>query len=175
MASFSDPSGGYNPYAPPTTAHDTSLDSPADDDEVVVLAERGTRLWGRFVDDLLVGVSFIPSLFVIDDFKRDFAQSLMIMGALPLMVLCAQWYLVATTGQSLAKRWLRIKIVRLDGSPAGFVSGVLLRSWVAFFLQCVPYVGSVIGLVDSLMIFGDQRRCLHDHIAGTKVVQVFRS
>jgi uncharacterized RDD family membrane protein YckC len=29
----------------------------------------------------------------------------------------------------------------------------------------------IYGLVDSLIIFGSARRCLHDHIAGTIVVK----
>jgi uncharacterized RDD family membrane protein YckC len=44
-----------------------------------------------------------------------------------LGVLLLQAYLVTTTGQSIAKRWFRIKIVKVDGSPVNFVSGVLLR------------------------------------------------
>ena len=55
------------------------------------------------------------------------------MGVMGLMVLAFmgyQWYLISTTGQSLAKRWMGIKIVRIDGTPVNFVNGVILRSWV---------------------------------------------
>jgi uncharacterized RDD family membrane protein YckC len=63
-----------------------------------------------------------------------------------------------------------IKIVKMDGSPCGFVSGVLLREIVLSGAGFIPFIGKVIGLVDAVMIFGDQRRCLHDQLAGTKVV-----
>ncbi|APR85856.1 Hypothetical protein A7982_11205 [Minicystis rosea] len=175
MATFSDPSGDYNPYAPPSASSDSPSTPPEDEDEIVILAERGTRFWGRTLDDLLLGLSVIPSLFVIDSLKEETALRLLVMGTLPLVLLCYQWYLVSTTGQSIAKRWLNMKIVRMDGSPAGFVSGVLLRSWIPFVLNMVPYVGSFAAFIDSVMIFGDQRRCLHDQIAGTKVIQVRRS
>jgi uncharacterized RDD family membrane protein YckC len=92
------------------------------------------------------------------------------MGLMVLSFMIYQWYLIATTGQSLAKRWLGIKIVRLDGSPVGFVNGVILRSWVVGALSNIPILGTIIGLVNPLMIFGEERRCLHDHIAGTRVV-----
>jgi uncharacterized RDD family membrane protein YckC len=95
-------------------------------------------------------------------------------GVSVLMVLAFsiyQWYLIATTGQTLAKRWLGIMIVRTDGSPCGFVNGVLLRNWVIYvLLSFLPFVNYLVWLIDALMIFGDERRCLHDHIAGTRVV-----
>jgi hypothetical protein len=50
---------------------------------------------------------------------------------------------------------------------------VLLRSWAFYalvFAGTLLFFGSILPLVDALMIFGDQRRCLHDHLAGTKVV-----
>ena len=34
----------------------------------------------------------------------------------------------------------------------------------------VPFVGGLVSLVDALLIFRDDRRCLHDEIADTIVV-----
>ena len=99
-----------------------------------------------------------------------------VIGVAALMVLMVlafmgyQWYLIATTGQTLAKRWLGIKIVRVDGTPLGFVNGVILRSWVLGLLGNIPIVGPLVSLVNPLMIFGEERRCLHDQIAGTRVI-----
>ena len=67
---------------------------------------------------------------------------------------------------------LGMKIVKTDGSDVNFVSGVILRSWVTGALSNIPFIGGIIGLVDALMIFGEEHRCLHDHIAGTKVISV---
>ena len=36
----------------------------------------------------------------------------------------------------------------------------------------IPLIGTVFSLVDVGFIFGKERRCLHDRIAGTCVVQV---
>jgi hypothetical protein len=38
----------------------------------------------------------------------------------------------------------------------------------ASFIPC--YIGTVTGLGNAVMIFGEQRRCLHDQLAGTQVV-----
>ena len=65
-----------------------------------------------------------------------------------------------------------MKIVKVDGAPVDFVSGVILRSWVVQVLSAIPMVGGLVGLIDALMIFGDEQRCLHDHIAGTVVIDV---
>jgi uncharacterized RDD family membrane protein YckC len=84
-----------------------------------------------------------------------------------------QWHLLSTTGQSLGKKWLKIRIVKVDGSPVDFGSAVLLRSWAFYALAGVGsllVIGSVLPLIDALMIFADDRRCLRDHLAGTKVV-----
>jgi hypothetical protein len=36
----------------------------------------------------------------------------------------------------------------------------------------IPVVGGLISLVDIVLIFRRDRRCLHDHIAGTRVLAV---
>jgi uncharacterized RDD family membrane protein YckC len=63
-----------------------------------------------------------------------------------------------------------LRVVRLDGTPVDFVSGVVLREWVVFGIGSVPFIGMLFRLADSVMIFGEDRRCLHDQIAGTKVI-----
>ena len=110
----------------------------------------------------------VPAVAVSEDLAGGVATLAMLALAI------YQWYLLSTTGQSLAKKWLGIRIVKVDGSPVDFVSAVLLRSWVYWALVVfgsVIVIGSVLPLVDALMIFGDERRCLRDHLAGTKVVQ----
>ena len=67
------------------------------------------------------------------------------------------------------------RIVRLDGRPVGFVEAVLLRSWMFGLLGWVPRAGSFLGLADILFIFRRDRRCLHDLLAGTKVIETSRS
>jgi uncharacterized RDD family membrane protein YckC len=89
-----------------------------------------------------------------------------------LVVAIVQWVLISRNGQSIGKRIIRTRIVRVDGTNPGFVYGVFLRSWVPMGLQFIPFVGSFIGLADALFVFRNDRRTIHDHIAGTKVIQV---
>jgi uncharacterized RDD family membrane protein YckC len=175
------PGTNFNPYAPPTA--DIHQGVRADLHDQYILAERGTRLGAVMIDGLLMLAAALPAGAVLGfmvyasrgSMSGDDAE-LMVYGLMAVMVLMVlafigyQWYLVATTGQSLAKRWMGIKIVRLDGSPVGFVHGVILRVWVVSALGYIPFAGGLIGLVNALMIFGEERRCLHDHIAGTRVI-----
>jgi uncharacterized RDD family membrane protein YckC len=79
----------------------------------------------------------------------------------------ASGILVAKRGQSLGKAAVGIKIVRTDGSRAGFWRIAGLR-W--FVMALGSGVIAFLGLVDVLMIFRKDRRCLHDLIADTIVV-----
>jgi uncharacterized RDD family membrane protein YckC len=86
-------------------------------------------------------------------------------------VLGYQCYLLSTRGQTLGKKWLGIKILKLDGSPPGFPAAVALRVLVNGLIGLIPVVGGIYVLVDTLLIFRDDRRCIHDLIAGTRVVK----
>ncbi|GEM_PF-885359 len=158
------PYGGaqQNPYAPPT--HDGAWANPTAS-QFAPLAERGTRLGASIIDSALYMV--VMCVFAVPGAMADSA-ALLGLGMVAFLGLAIyQMYLISTTGQSLAKAWLGIRIVREDGSPVDFVHGVLLRSWVlAVAGSIIPFVG----LVDVLMIFGEERRCLHDHLASTKVI-----
>jgi len=42
---------------------------------------------------------------------------------------------------------------------------------VPWLIEQVPLFGGLFWIVDVCLIFGEERRCLHDYIAGTKVVR----
>jgi uncharacterized RDD family membrane protein YckC len=67
---------------------------------------------------------------------------------------------------------LGIKIVKFDtGQNGGFVPNVLLRSIVNGLIGSIPFIGALYALVDILFIFAEDRRCIHDHLAGTVVIK----
>ncbi|WP_228565438.1 RDD family protein [Myxococcus sp. AB036A] len=83
-------------------------------------------------------------------------------------VLLVQASLIRGTGASLGKRLLGIRVVRRDGRPAEVWRIALLRN--ALPITLCGYCGWF-GLVDALSIVGEDRRCLHDWVAGTRVVK----
>lgn len=165
------PGPDFNPYAAPSEQVDRQFHA---DYQAGVgpLATLGQRWWGAFLDNLLAGLFLLPGAgigFAINP-DGDLAAVLMMLGLVPYFGI--QAWLIASTGQSLAKKLIKTRIVTMNGDAPGFVRGVLLRSWLVGAMAFIPMVGSVIGLVDALMIFRSDRRMLHDHIAGTSVIQV---
>lgn len=90
----------------------------------------------------------------------------------PLLFHAYQCFLVARSGQSLGKRWLGLRIVRTNGEGAGFVHGVVMRSWLLNLIGLVPILGVLVTLADVLMIFWRDALCVHDVIADTRVVDI---
>ena len=56
-------------------------------------------------------------------------------------------YLITTSGQSIGKKLVKTRIIREDGSPVDFVSGVVLRAWIIGFVSMIPFVGGIVALV----------------------------
>jgi uncharacterized RDD family membrane protein YckC len=83
------------------------------------------------------------------------------------------WLQHALWGQTLGKRIYRLKVVSsaTGALPSLRHSGV--RALVHPVLLATPYTGMLIYLIDALWIFvGPKRKCLHDVIAGTVVVDL---
>jgi uncharacterized RDD family membrane protein YckC len=168
-----------SPFAPPKANLEgvaASGDAP--------LANRGTRLGAIFLDSLTMLPAIVPfgvGAYLMRAAAVDGraaapgagAALAMGLGALfMLAVIIYQIYLLATRGQTLGKRWMKIRIVKLDGSNPGFVGAVLLRGGVNGIISAIPYLGGLYALIDALFIFRDDRRCIHDLIAGTRVIAV---
>jgi uncharacterized RDD family membrane protein YckC len=144
------------------------------------LATRGARWWAAILDTVLLSAVVLVATKLLRGSSCDEGlswsarQGLRSLACMPL--LAYQWWLIARTGQTLGKRWTNIRIVKLDGSPVDFVSGVLLRTALfdAVILLLISFgprdVSSVFQLLDIVFIFGATQRCLHDRLAGTKVV-----
>lgn len=129
------------------------------------------RLAGAVLDGLLTAGSALPALGLCWSAELTGPSATFIAGVCVFLFMVIQWFLVASTGQSLGKRWVGTRIVRDDGRPVDFVHGVVLRSWVIGGMLGVPLVGGIVALVDHLVIFGHDRRCIHDHLAGTRVIR----
>lgn len=75
-------------------------------------------------------------------------------------------------GQTLGKLMVGIQIVRhADGGRAGFVKAVLLRGFLFVVVGNLRYLGIFFLVGDVLMIFRQDRRCLHDLVADTRVIK----
>jgi uncharacterized RDD family membrane protein YckC len=164
-----------NPYAPPRAA----VSDVADPAAGLELAGRGTRLVATILDSIIFSLAFYLPLFVFGgdasispegevDWSPMFGSVGGIVACIGLVVW--GWFtykFVKENGQSIAKKLLGIKVLRSDGSLASVARIFWLRNVVNTALSFIPPYG----LVDALMIFGEQRKTLHDRIADTIVVK----
>ncbi len=98
-------------------------------------------------------------------------MGLVVVGMIALLAL--QIYLLATRSQSLGKYVMKTQMIDVrTGQPAGFVSTFLLRILVNGIICGIPCLGSIYALVDICWIFGEERRCIHDLLASTTVVDI---
>lgn len=156
------------------------------------LASLRARLGGAAVDGVLGILTSIPLLIavvrwviadssearltalsqgeIMDALIADYPGHVLLWVALILVLATVNLVFVIQSSQSIGKRVVGTQIATLDGQRAGALRIVGLRVIVSQILYNIPFVGWLISLVGILMIFGSQRRCLHDHIAGTIVV-----
>lgn len=173
-----------NPYRPPASNVEPDADPAMVPGQRLELASRWRRLWGAVIDGVLFSATEIPEMVAGDrGFRIEFlvgqspielgdtSTAGLISNAAFILVLAIQSYLVYTEGQSVGKRAVKARIVALDGRRAPFMKAVVLRTWVPIFLPMLPWVGSLLALVDTLFVFRGDRRCLHDLAAGTRVVR----
>ena len=74
-------------------------------------------------------------------------------------------------GQTIGKRLLKIAIVRTTGERCSLLRIIFARIVPVGVLGAIPFVGWLFSLGDPLLIFREDRRCLHDLIADTMVVK----
>ena len=143
---------------------------------VFVLASRGARFAANMIDQLAVMLPwFLGAIIqgVVNASSGERSEDFFLMGLGGLVSIGMAIYqlvLVAQNGQSLGKRMMKIRLLRTDGSPVSLGHVVFVRNLVPMV------IGSFCGLfnlVDVLFIFNDDRRCLHDMLADTKVVEAF--
>lgn len=138
------------------------------------LADPLTRLVAVILDGLIAMLLIIPLVLTMDRETGEYSVlGWVITGVLGLALIVVNVFMLTTRGQTIAKRLMKIRIVRFeDGRNPGFVKAVLLRSFVPGLLGNIRIAGPVFSLVDALFIFRADRRCVHDLMAGTKVVKV---
>ena len=178
-----------NHYAPPQ-----SYVADVSDSTVAEKASRGARLGAALLDGLIFSIPLIPAYYKSMSALLQYSSAhaghgpanpaifySTVIAAAPLwygigfVFLLPVWgltfYWVNKYGQTIGKRWVGIKVMRTDGTPAGLGRIFWLRNVVNDLFSVIPVVGRLYFLVDSLFIFGAEKRCLHDRIADTIVVK----
>mgnify|MGYP001164199340 FL=1 len=155
--------------------HETFVES-----EPNQLASRGKRLAAAVVDvfiffPLVLLVAQPLGLINISDPANmqglNLEQSIKLFIIGQVLFLLVQGYLLHTQGQTIGKKLLKIRIVSLDDKLRGIGQLYFVRYLTFSLIAQIPIIGALIGIVNVLFIFGQDRRCLHDRLAGTKVIE----
>jgi uncharacterized RDD family membrane protein YckC len=159
----------YNPYQAPSAHVD-------DVSEEMELAGRGTRLAAAIIDGLIMMVLFIalgtfmaPGMFHGE--QPSFVQMLPLWSLVMAIWFGANYPLLSKRGQTIGKKVMSIRIVRVDGTDCAAGRIIGLRYLAPGLIGQIPLLGPIFGLVDALFIFQESRRCIHDLIADTIVVR----
>lgn len=158
----------FNPYSAPA--------APVSQSEVVATvtpASRWKRLGAYLLDTIAFFVVLFPAFLVdglgrSEDSRMSTAAGLLILAGL-VALLVIDLILLHRHGQTVGKRLCGIRVVRSNGQRTGLGRLFGVRYLLA---QGVLGVVPFFSLIDALFIFGQDKRCLHDLIADTTVVDV---
>jgi uncharacterized RDD family membrane protein YckC len=164
-----------NPYQAPAAGEPLETESVAPGQS----ATRGSRLVAYLMDSIIGFAVMFPLQLWAGVFKgfpsemkpQQFPKSLVWSLGWIVLWIALNGTFLAKSAQTIGKKLMGLQIVMVkDGKPASFERLVFWRFVPVMLVSQIPYAGAVLSLVDSLFIFRADRRCLHDHIAGTRVV-----
>jgi uncharacterized RDD family membrane protein YckC len=177
-----------NPYASPSMAAEAQPPvGPIQGTIDYPLASRWRRFLGALIDNLillplivLAGFVFALVIFLTGEqdqtsiawSQSNVADSLfgLVMGG--SLFLAVHGYLLATRGQTVGKYLLNTQIVSEDGRLVPFWQLIATRYVPLWLVSAIPGIGGILSIADGVAIFRDSRKCFHDDIAGTKVIQL---
>jgi uncharacterized RDD family membrane protein YckC len=165
----------FNPYGPSIADLNGFEGIPAD----AGLADRSTRFVAALIDGIIAMCYMFPILdllstwsYLVTQQPHPFAVTIAANGVGFGCFLLIHGYLLKKYGQTVGKKILGIRIADMNGNLPHFAKVIFLRYLSISLVTLIPVVGNYLSLVDVLFIFGSERRCVHDLLAGTKVVKV---
>ena len=143
------------------------------------LASRWSRLGAVLIDAVIGIIVGLPLMLYFDTYELAKAgiqpplTTILIMFVWGVGIFIAINYkLLNTKGQTVGKYCLDISIIGIDGSNKTAVHLLTYRYLPIWVISQIPLINSLLVTADSLFIFREDKRCIHDLIAGTQVVKV---
>ena len=156
----------FQPEPPLTPGHDN-------------VASRMQRFLAAMIDGVLGMVVSLPlfNYYGIWELMKTggevpFEVSAILTAYSLVMFFVLHGFLLHHYGQTMGKRFTGLAIVTLDGHRPSFQHLILNRYLPQWIAGLVPIVGPLLSVVNVAFIFRDDKRCVHDLIAGTKVIDL---
>ncbi|MFI1353388.1 RDD family protein [Streptomyces sp. NPDC020898] len=142
------------------------------------LADSGKRVLARLIDMLLVGVvvwlltwGFNVNEYDVSGDDMEYGRSLGQSLIAAILYIAYDTIMIARTGQTLGKKWLRLRVANLDNGSTPSVQTGLIRSvvlWIPFAFCCACIWTAITG---GWSFFDKPyKQGLHDKAAKTVVV-----
>jgi len=161
-----------NPYATPSA--DVAVEELGEE----VLAGRFARLIAAIVDGIVILLVLVPFTYLFGYWERALSGQYLLLEGIAWTVagtvvwLVVNGYTLAKRGQTLGKMLLGVRIVSVSDDS-------ILPVWKVFFVRYlpvtlvsqIPLLGFFAVIINALFIFRADRRCVHDLMAGSRVVK----
>lgn len=183
-----------NPFAPPRAHVEDRFAAPTQmvpatrlSRFLAVLIDGGPGIVAAIIAGVWVAIT-MPGVFSGHFDPKSINWMAIGLVGLAMIVLSIGWViwqivLLYRYGQTIGKKALGIRVVRMDGSRVSFPRFFFIRGGVLVVIRAViggiagglqmrhgNLAGYLVTLVDALLIFGPASRCGHDFIADTQVV-----
>lgn len=138
------------------------------------LAGIGTRFAAIFIDGLIMLIPLFAvafgSVFVLAPVLGTAGGIVLelvigVLATIPYVLY--EGFMLSRGGQTLGKKIMKVKVVTPEG---GDIS--VGQAWTRAIMRSVFNLLRILGLVNYLFAFGQEKTCLHDRIAKTRVVQL---
>jgi uncharacterized RDD family membrane protein YckC len=160
-----------NPYSPPQVEVKEEVYDKNND-----LASSRSRLGAAILDNVIGVIAIIPAylykIYILniewnapDSF--EYQAGLFIYSAITFLVI--NGYFLVKSGQTCGKKLFKIKMVTVYYTKPSLFSLTVVRTYLIWLISYIPWL-AIVWLIDILLIFRKDRRCVHDHMAKTIVV-----
>ncbi len=149
----------------------------------ITLASRSDRLIAFLIDKVVLSSPLLFLFCIVDPWLRSggasqelergsnpgFIVMMLLDGFALLALFCTYMSMLSRSGETFGKRWLGIRIICLaDARPGGFWRCVIVRFLFNLGLGILTY--TAYAWLDAVCILREDRRCIHDILAGTCVI-----
>lgn len=143
------------------------------------LASRWSRLLAAIIDGLTIMPITVGLMYFTGGFSGVsegiqpgllYTFAIGIVGIFAFLIIHGS--ILLRDGQSWGKKAVNIKIVTADEQHADFA--VLAKRYGFYWLTAyIPIIGGLLSFMNIVFIFSKTKRCIHDRIADTKVVNAY--
>jgi len=170
-----------NPYTTPQT-QPQNFATPTEP-SYIELASRWARLGAAAIDGIIMMIIFVPLVFGIIFFSSSngsmeslstlsYGYQILITVLAIAVYVGINGYFLVKSGQTVGKKVLGIQIVSHETHQLLTFGKVIGIRYIATVLIAqIPFLGKPFNIIDTLFIFGAEKRCIHDLMAGTIVIK----